>query len=88
MLQEVKWGIIGCYIIPNGWKVLTWSRAIHHEPTYYSNPDEFNPSRWDDHKAKVGTFIPFGAGSMHCPASDLAKPEIFVFLHYFLLNYR
>lgn len=70
MLQEVKWGIIGCssnklsswiillmtkltikytpgYIIPKGWKVLTWSRAIHHDPTYYSNPDEFNPSRWD-----------------------------------------
>ncbi|KAK2453534.1 beta-amyrin 11-oxidase [Trifolium repens] len=76
------------YIIPKGWKVLTWARAIHMDPTYYSNPDEFNPSRWNDHSAKVGTFLPFGAGSMYCPRSDLAKIEISIFLHYFLLNYK
>ncbi|KAK2399644.1 beta-amyrin 11-oxidase [Trifolium repens] len=79
---------INGYIIPKGWKVLTWARAIHMDPTYYSNPVEFNPSRWNDHNAKVGTFLPFGAGSMHCPGSDLAKIEISIFLHYFLLNYK
>ncbi|WJX16798.1 hypothetical protein P8452_06787 [Trifolium repens] len=76
------------YIIPKGWKVLTWARAIHMDPTYYSNPDEFNPSRWNDHNAKVGTFIPIGAGSMHCPGRELARIEISIFLHYFLLNYK
>lgn len=35
------------YIIPKGWKVLTWARAIHMDPTYYPNPYEFNPSRWN-----------------------------------------
>ncbi|KAK2453532.1 beta-amyrin 11-oxidase [Trifolium repens] len=38
---------INGYIIPKGWKVLTWARAIHMDPAYYSNPDEFNPSRWN-----------------------------------------
>ncbi|KAL5070955.1 hypothetical protein RYX36_021842 [Vicia faba] len=79
---------INGYTIPKGWKVLTWTRAIHMDPTYYPNPEEFNPSRWDDHNIKIGSFLPFGAGSRHCPGSDLAKIEISIFLHYFLLNYK
>ncbi|CAI8605412.1 unnamed protein product [Vicia faba] len=79
---------INGYTIPKGWKVLTWTRAIHMDPTYYPNPNEFNPSRWNDHNIKIGSFLPFGAGSRHCPGSDLAKIEISIFLHYFLLNYK
>jgi cytochrome P450 len=41
-----------------------------------------------DYTAKVGTFLPFGAGSRLCPGADLVKLEICVFLHYFLFNYR
>lgn len=41
-----------------------------------------------DHTTKVGTFLPFGAGSRLCPGSNLAKLEISVYLHHFLLNYR
>jgi hypothetical protein len=37
---------------------------------------------------KAGTFLPFGAGSRLCPGNDLAKLEISIFLHYFLLNHR
>jgi len=40
-----------------------------------------------DYNAKAGTFLPFGAGSRLCPGADLAKLEISIFLHYFLLNY-
>jgi ent-kaurenoic acid hydroxylase len=76
------------YLIPKGWTVLIWARAIHMDSEYYPNPKEFNPSRWDDYTAKPGTFLPFGAGSRFCPGADLTKLEISVFLHYFLLNYR
>nr|AQQ13664.1 beta-amyrin 11-oxidase [Glycyrrhiza uralensis] len=79
---------INGYIIPKGWRVLIWARAIHMDSEYYPNPEEFNPSRWDDYNAKAGTFLPFGAGSRLCPGADLAKLEISIFLHYFLLNYR
>lgn len=37
---------------------------------------------------KAGTFIPFGAGTRLCPGNDLAKMEISIFLHYFLLGYQ
>ncbi|KAL8249370.1 hypothetical protein R6Q59_006238 [Mikania micrantha] len=76
------------YIIPKGWKVLLWFRSVHLNPEIYPHPKEFNPSRWDDLVPKAGTFLPFGAGSRLCPGNDLAKLEIAIFLHHFLLNYR
>lgn len=79
---------INGYLIPKGWKVLIWARAIHMDSEYYPNPKEFNPSRWKDYNAKAGTFLPFGVGSRLCPGADLAKLEISIFLHHFLLNYR
>lgn len=40
------------------------------------------------HVAKPGAFIPFGGGPRICPGADLAKLEISIFLHCFLLNYK
>jgi len=37
---------------------------------------------------KAGEFLPFGGGTRLCPGNDLAKLEISVFLHHFLLNYE
>nr|BAN15043.1 putative cytochrome P450 monooxygenase CYP88D7 [Astragalus sinicus] len=79
---------INGYFIPKGWKVLVWLRAIHMDPNNHANPNDFNPSRWDDYNATAGTFLPFGSGSWLCPGNDLAKFEMTIFLHYFLLNYK
>ncbi|KAL4308853.1 hypothetical protein GQ457_01G033250 [Hibiscus cannabinus] len=76
------------YIIPKGWKVLVWNRAVHMNPEIYSNPNDFLPSRWDDHKPKAGSYIPFGVGSRTCIGADLSKIEMCIFIHYFVLNYR
>ncbi|CAJ1963052.1 unnamed protein product [Sphenostylis stenocarpa] len=78
---------INGYLIPKGWRAVVWFRAIHLDPEIYPNPKEFNPERWNKvHKA--GEFVPFGAGSRLCPGNYLAKVEISVFLHHFLLNYE
>ncbi|XVF11002.1 hypothetical protein REPUB_Repub07fG0231800 [Reevesia pubescens] len=79
---------INGYLIPKGWKVLVWNRGVHMDPEVYSNPKDFIPARWENHKPKAGSFLPFGAGSRICPGADLAKLEISIFLHYFLLNYK
>ncbi|KAM2622952.1 hypothetical protein FF1_027941 [Malus domestica] len=76
------------YSIPKGWKVLVWFRSIHYDSELYPNPMEFNPSRWDNFTPKALSFLPFGAGSYLCPGNDLAKLEIAIFLHHFLLNYK
>ncbi|KAH9769684.1 Ent-kaurenoic acid oxidase 2 [Citrus sinensis] len=76
------------YTIPKGWKVLIWNRAVHMDPENFSAPKEFDPSRWDNNAAEPGSFIPFGGGSRRCLGIDVAKIEVSIFLHYFLLNYK
>ncbi|WZZ20104.1 hypothetical protein YC2023_121491 [Brassica napus] len=77
------------YLIPKGWKVLTWFRDVHMDPEVFPDPRKFDPSRWDKgFIPKAGAFLPFGAGSHLCPGNDLAKLEISIFLHHFLLKYR
>ncbi|KAK2360183.1 beta-amyrin 11-oxidase [Trifolium repens] len=65
--------IINGYLIPKGWKVLVWLRAIHMDSEYYPNAEEFNPSRWDDNAVSAGTFLPFGVGRPRPIDNCLAK---------------
>ncbi|KAG6677247.1 hypothetical protein I3842_14G016100 [Carya illinoinensis] len=89
VFREAKTDVnINGYTIPKGWKVVVWFRSVHLDPEIYENPMEFNPSRWDNYTPKAGTFLPFGAGSRLCPGNDLAKLEITIFLHHFLLHYQ
>ncbi|KAL2341596.1 hypothetical protein Fmac_009536 [Flemingia macrophylla] len=88
VFREAKSDVnINGYLIPKGWRVITWFRGIHLDPEIYPNPKEFNPERFSEVR-KAGEFLPFGAGTRLCPGNDLAKLEISVFLHYFLLNYE
>nr|POE59693.1 ent-kaurenoic acid oxidase 1 [Quercus suber] len=89
VFREAKEDVnINGYLVPKGWKVLVWNRGVHMDPETYANPKEFDPSRWDNHKPRAGSFLPFGAGSRICPGSDLAKLEIAIFLHHYILNYK
>ncbi|KAL6565793.1 Ent-kaurenoic acid oxidase 2 [Orobanche hederae] len=89
VFREAKKDVRICgYTIPKGWKVLVWFRGVHFDPETYPEPKKFDPSRWDEFTPKAGQFLPFGGGSRLCPGNDLAKIEIAVFLHHFLLNYK
>ena len=35
------------HLIPKGWKVMPLFRNIHHNPKYFSNPEVFDPSRFE-----------------------------------------
>ncbi|KAM0918708.1 hypothetical protein ACQ4PT_008686 [Festuca glaucescens] len=76
------------YLIPKGWTVQLWYRSVHIDPQVYPDPHKFNPSRWEGPPPRAGTFLPFGLGTRLCPGNELAKLEISVFLHHFLLGYK
>ncbi|KAF8718771.1 hypothetical protein HU200_025073 [Digitaria exilis] len=84
--EAAKDVFVNDYLIPKGWKVQLWSRSVHMDPEVYPDPKKFNPSRWENYSARAGTFLPFGLGTRLCPGNDLAKLEISVFLHNFLLG--
>ncbi|XP_038678556.1 beta-amyrin 11-oxidase-like [Tripterygium wilfordii] len=89
LFRETKVDVhINGYTIPKGWKVLAMARAVHMDPQIYSNPKEYDPSRWDNPNVKAGAYIPFGLGSRVCPGNDLAKLELYIFIHCFVLNYK
>ncbi|XP_019168228.1 PREDICTED: ent-kaurenoic acid oxidase 1-like [Ipomoea nil] len=89
VFREAKKDVnVSGYTIPEGWKVLVWFRGVHLDEEIYEDPLTFNPSRWDNFTPRAGAFLPFGAGSRLCPGNDLAKLEISIFLHYFLLGYE
>uniref|UniRef100_A0ACD5XXF5 Uncharacterized protein n=1 Tax=Avena sativa TaxID=4498 RepID=A0ACD5XXF5_AVESA len=86
--QATRDTFINGYLIPKGWKVQLWYRSVHMDPEVYPDPKKFDPSRWEGPPPRAGTFLPFGLGARLCPGNDLAKLEISVFLHHFLLGYK
>lgn len=86
--QATRDVFVNGYLIPKGWKVQLWYRSVHMDPQVYPDPTKFDPSRWEGHSPRAGTFLAFGLGARLCPGNDLAKLEISVFLHHFLLGYK
>ncbi|KAJ6822140.1 abscisic acid 8'-hydroxylase 1-like [Iris pallida] len=75
------------YLIPKGWKVLPLFRNIHHCAENFSDPEKFDPSRFEL-PPKPNTFMPFGSGTHACPGNELAKLEMLVLLHHLTTKYR
>ncbi len=52
-------------VMPKESLVIVPVYAIHHDPDYYTNPDEYNPDRFEPEEVKKRhpqTFMPFGDG--------------------------
>lgn len=75
------------YLIPKGWKVMPLFRNIHHNPEFFTDPHNFDPSRFEA-APKPNTFMPFGNGVHACPGSELAKLEMLILVHHLVTNFR
>lgn len=59
----------GGLVIPAGVTIAVSPYAVHHDPAYYENPRQWNPSNFDADKVAARpafTFIPFGTGQRTC----------------------
>lgn len=50
--------------------------AIHRDERHYPHPETFQPSRWQDARPPVGTYLPFGGGTRWCLGTHLAKAQL------------
>lgn len=51
---------------------------IHRDPTFYENPEKFDPERFSDENKRLiqpSTYLPFGLGPRNCIGSRLALME-------------
>lgn len=56
---------------------------------YFSEPDKFMPSRFDDEGKNVTpyTFLPFSAGLRVCAGWEFSKTEGLLFVHHFVKTF-
>ncbi|KAF8648401.1 hypothetical protein AX16_006310 [Volvariella volvacea WC 439] len=71
------------YFVPKGTKVVANIWRMMHDPEVYSNPDEFNPSRFlkikeSDVPERDPRLICFGFGRRICPGRLMAEASIFI----------
>ena len=64
-------------LIAKGSTVFLSIIAVMRNPKYFSNPDKFIPSRWDDpSKESVSAFLPFSLGRRNCVGQSLARAQL------------
>uniref|UniRef100_T1KL65 Cytochrome P450 n=1 Tax=Tetranychus urticae TaxID=32264 RepID=T1KL65_TETUR len=69
------------------------SYAINHDPSFFKNPDQFDPTRFLNNNSEQQTiipdvFLPFAAGPRSCIGKRLAMLEIKICLISLLTHYR
>ena len=74
---------VGDHVIPSGTTVLMSPWAMHRDPRYFDNPEEFRPERWLDGLASRlprFAYFPFSSGPRRCVGSSFALMEATVAL--------
>lgn len=69
---------IGGYRVPKGVTVVMDIWAVHHDPRFYPDPEEFRPERWTEEFTKElhkFAYIPFGVGARRCIGALFAEAE-------------
>lgn len=77
--------------LKKGTKVFIPTLALHHDPEYYPNPEEFIPERFtEENKSKRHpfTFLPFGEGPRICIGLRFGMIQTKVALAVLLQNYE
>ncbi|KAG0426528.1 hypothetical protein HPB47_026359, partial [Ixodes persulcatus] len=66
-------------------------RLLHHDPRYWTDPEEFNPDRFSpENKAAIEpmAYIPFGIGPRSCIASRFAQMELALIIAKILTKFK
>jgi len=65
--------------------------SLHHDPTYFPNPEQFDPTRFSSNNKNsivVGSYLPFGLGPRACIGSRFALMEAKLMLFNVVSNFK
>ncbi|MCL7050930.1 hypothetical protein MKW94_005474 [Papaver nudicaule] len=76
------------FAVPKGWKLLWSVHSTHKNPDYFSEPEKFDPTRFEGKGPAPYTYIPFGGGAHACAGKDISKLQILVFMYHLVRKYK
>jgi len=79
------------YYIPTGWTALYWINVTHRDPDVYTNPDTFDPDRFNSERNESNvpfSLVGFGGGSRVCVGYAFAQLEMKIVASYLLRFYE
>ncbi|KAF5297867.1 hypothetical protein FQR65_LT09892 [Abscondita terminalis] len=77
-------------VISNGTPVYISLLGLHHDPTYYPNPEEFDPERFSENRQNIVrySYLPFGDGQRNCLGARFGLMSTKVGLLNVILNFE
>eukprot|EP01126_Amoeba_proteus_P004719 TRINITY_DN11566_c0_g1_i1.p1 TRINITY_DN11566_c0_g1~~TRINITY_DN11566_c0_g1_i1.p1 ORF type:complete len:498 (-),score=92.04 TRINITY_DN11566_c0_g1_i1:29-1522(-) len=90
--QNTKPVNLGPYSIPTKSTIYLDTYNLHRSPEYWTDPEKFDPHRWDKERNEVGVmnphcWIPFSYGQRSCIGRKFAEVEATLFLTKLAQNY-
>lgn len=82
---------IGPYKIPKNAYMYLSFYAVHHNPEFWEDPDQFEPDRFLPERVErqhKNAYLPFGAGPHLCIGREFAMMEMLVVLAHLLKSYE
>jgi cytochrome P450 len=76
------------YFVPKGSSLLINIQAVHHDPSLWPEPMNFNPLRFVDQELEPYTFLPFLVGPRNCLGQYLALLESKMVISLLLQRYQ
>ncbi|KAI3450917.1 hypothetical protein Pfo_007582 [Paulownia fortunei] len=76
------------YDIPKGWKLYWSSSLTHRGPSFFEDPTNFDPSRFEGAGPAPFSYVTFGGGPRMCLGKEFARLEILIFLHNIITRFR
>ena len=74
---------LGGFTVPANSIIIPNIRQVHHEPSHWSDPDQFRPARFLNSSGELARrerVIPYSLGVRRCPGESVAKSEIYLTL--------
>ncbi|KAH9379771.1 hypothetical protein HPB48_017651 [Haemaphysalis longicornis] len=84
--------VIGEFFIPKGTTVLPNLWAVHNDPTFWKDPEKFDPARFLNEDGSIVSpkpeqLLPFSIGRRSCPGEMFALMEVFLMTTFLLQKY-
>jgi cytochrome P450 len=83
--------VIGGYPLPAGWLVFVLPYVIHRLPSYWQDPERFDPARFTAERSAARpkfVYLPFGAGPRQCIGNQFAMVEAHLIVATLAQRYR